>query len=84
MKTEQLLIGFALETSDGEKNAKKKLDSKSLDYIILNYANEENAGFEVNTNHVIIFSKDGSKKELSLDRKDRIASKLVTFIINNK
>ena len=50
----------------------------------MKYANEDKAGFEVNTNHVIIFGKDGSKKELSLDRKDRIAAQIVNFIINNK
>jgi len=83
-KTDATIIGFALETENGEYNAKQKMADKALDYIVLNYANEENAGFEVNTNHVIIFSKDGSKKELSLDRKDRIATKLVDFIINNK
>ncbi len=83
-KTDATIIGFALETENGEYNAKQKMEDKALDYIVLNYANEENAGFEVNTNHVIIFSKDGSKKELSLDRKDRISTELVNFIINNK
>ena len=78
------IIGFALETDDGENQALLKLKNKNLDYIVLNYANEENAGFESNTNHVIIFSKDGSKKELLLDRKDRIAAKLINYIIKNK
>jgi len=83
-KTDAKLIGFALETEDGEKNAKEKMSNKNLDYIVLNYANEPNAGFETNTNRVIIFSKKGSKKEFKLDRKDRIAAKLLDFIINNK
>ena len=60
------------------------MSNKNLDYIVLNYANEPNAGFETNTNRVIIFSKKGSKKEFKLDRKDRIAAKLLDFIINNK
>ena len=60
------------------------MKKKNLDYIILNYANEENAGFESNTNHVTIFSKKGDKQELSLDRKDRISAKLINYIINNK
>ena len=64
--------------------AKQKLAQKGLDYIVLNYANEENAGFEVNTNHVIIFSKSGSKKEFPLDRKDRISTQLFNYILNNK
>ena len=83
-KTDATIIGFALETENGEYNAKEKMKNKDLDYIVLNYANEENAGFEVNTNRVIIFAKDGSKKELKLDRKDRISSKLLDYIINNK
>ena len=83
-KTDAIMIGFALETENGEYHAKQKMDNKGLDYIVLNYANEPNAGFEVNTNHVIIFSKDGSKKELSLDRKDRISAQLLDYIINNK
>ena len=83
-KTEASIIGFALETENGEYNAKEKLRNKNLDYIVLNYANEENSGFESNTNHIIVFSKDGSKKEFSLDRKDRISAKLIDYIINNK
>ena len=83
-KTNAKIIGFALETENGENNAKEKLKNKNIDYIVLNYANEANAGFESNTNRVIVFSKSGHKKEFSLDRKDRISSKLINYIINNK
>ena len=83
-KTNATLIAFALETENGEKNAIEKMSKKNTDFIVLNYANEPNAGFESNTNHVIIFSKNGSKKELKLDRKDRISAKILDFIINNK
>jgi len=77
------IIGFALETENGEKNALEKLNKKGLDYIVLNYANEENAGFDSNTNHVFLFSKKGFKKEFQLDRKDRIAKLIIDSIINN-
>ena len=83
-KTDAKIIGFALETENGENNAKEKLKNKNIDYIVLNYANEANAGFESNTNRVVVFSKSGHKKEFSLDRKDRISSKLINYIINNK
>ena len=53
-KTKATVIGFALETQDGEKEAIRKLQNKGIDFIILNYANEKNAGFDVNTNHVYI------------------------------
>ena len=35
-KTDAILIGFALETENGEYNAMKKLTNKNLDYICLN------------------------------------------------
>jgi len=57
------------------------LKNKGIDYIVLNYANEKNAGFDVNTNHVYIFDKKENKIELSLDRKDRIAKKIIETII---
>ena len=80
-KTKATVIGFALETQDGEKEAIRKLQNKGIDFIILNYANEKNAGFDVNTNHVYIYDKSNKKIELSLDRKDRIAKKIIEHII---
>jgi phosphopantothenoylcysteine decarboxylase/phosphopantothenate--cysteine ligase len=53
-KQGSLSIGFALETSDGIQHARKKLDRKALDMIVLNMANEPGAGFEVETNAVTI------------------------------
>ena len=59
----------------------RKLKEKSVDFMVLNYANEKGAGFESSTNRVIIFSKDGGRVELAKDRKDRIADKIITQIL---
>jgi len=75
------IIGFALETNNGEDEALKKLKNKKLDYIVLNYANEEGAGFETNTNHVFLYSKSGHKIEFKLDRKDRIAKNIIKQVL---
>ena len=75
------IIGFALETDNGEEEALKKLKNKNLDYIVLNFANEDGAGFEVNTNHVFLYSKNGDKVEIPLDRKVRIAKLIIEKII---
>jgi phosphopantothenoylcysteine synthetase/decarboxylase len=48
----------------------------------LNYANEEGAGFNTNTNHVYIYDKNGQSIELKKDRKDRIAYKILDWVIN--
>ena len=82
-KTKGKVIAFALETHDGEFEAQRKLVEKGADFIVLNYANEEGAGFESSTNRVTIFSKSGNQIELKKDRKDRIAQKIIEYILNN-
>ena len=82
-KTKGKVIAFALETHDGEAEAQRKLVEKGADFIILNYANEKGAGFESSTNRVTIFSKSGNQIELKKDRKDRIAKKIIEYILNN-
>ena len=83
-KTEALIVAFALETTNGEINAKNKLTNKGADYIILNHPNEDNCGIDSNYNKVVIFDKNNNKKEFKKDRKDRIANNIMAFIINNE
>ena len=79
-----ITVAFALETDHGEKEAIRKMKNKNTDFIALNYANEKNAGFDSNTNRIIIYHKSGFNIELQKDRKDRIAKKLINHILNNK
>jgi len=83
-KSKAIIIAFALETHNGEKEALRKLNDKKADYIILNYANEKGAGFESSTNRVIIFDKQGNKQELKKDRKDRIAEKIISYVLKTQ
>ena len=80
-KTKAIKIGFALETNSGESNAMEKMHSKSLDFIILNYANEDGAGCESDTNHVYIYSKNGIKKEFPKDTKNRLSQDILRYFI---
>ena len=54
IKTNQLLVGFALETNNEVDNAIKKLKSKNLDLIVLNSLNDVGAGFGGDTNKVTL------------------------------
>ena len=81
-KTKGKTIAFALETSNGEKEAMRKLSKKGVDFIVLNYANEPGSGFDSETNRVIIFDTAGNRKELKKDRKDRIANQLIDFVLS--
>ena len=59
------------------------MKEKNADFVVLNYANEEGAGFESSTNRVTIFSKNGHNIELKKDRKDRVAKKIIQYVLNN-
>jgi len=63
-KDTQILIGFALETDNEEKNAAEKLVKKNLDFIVLNSLQDKGAGFGHDTNKISIVFKDNNIKKL--------------------
>lgn len=87
--SKQLNVGFALETDNGFDNAVKKLEKKNLDMIVLNPANEANAGFNSDTNRITIFSRnfDSSEikaQELPLMSKNNCAKAIIDAIVSLK
>ena len=76
-------VGFSLEGENGEKEAIRKLKDKNLDYIILNRYDIEDFGFNSNYNEVTIFSKKNKIIQLNKDRKDRLATQIIDYIIKN-
>ncbi len=79
-KKNQLLVGFALESGDGIQNARKKLDQKNLDLIILNSLDIKDTGFEVKTNKVIILGKKGMLLNGELKDKKAVANDILDVI----
>jgi phosphopantothenoylcysteine decarboxylase/phosphopantothenate--cysteine ligase len=78
----QVLVGFALESENGEINAAKKLSDKNLDMIVLNKLNVAGAGFDVDTNKIMIIGKDNNQKEFELKSKDDVAKDIINEIFN--
>lgn len=76
-KKKSVIVGFALETTDGLQNAKAKLKSKELDFVVLNDATEPGAGFGVDTNRVTVIARDGKAEELELMSKTDLAEVLL-------
>lgn len=72
-----VVVGFALETGDGRENARGKLRDKGLDLIVLNPADEPGAGFDVDTNRVVLLDRTGGEEELPLLAKDDVAEALL-------
>jgi phosphopantothenoylcysteine decarboxylase/phosphopantothenate--cysteine ligase len=65
-KGSRILVGFAAETDHVAENARKKLATKPVDLVVANDVTEPGAGFDVDTNVVTLFARDG--REISLPR----------------
>ena len=64
LKKSQLLIGFAAETNNLDEYASNKLLSKNLDMIVANDVTMEKSGFDLDTNTVKIFLRNGETIQL--------------------
>lgn len=79
-KPGQRIIGFALETNDEESNARKKLEKKNLDFIVLNSTRNEGTTFRSDDNKVTIISKE-SVKEYGKKPKTEVATDIIDELI---
>ena len=78
----KLVIGFAAETKDLDKNAICKLENKNCDWIIANDVSKKNSGFDSDFNEVTIHYKNSmnKKEKLSLKKKSEISEEIVDRI----
>lgn len=80
-KNGQVLVGFALETTNETDFALAKLHKKNADLIVLNSLNDDGAGFGKDTNKVTIFGKNNFQKKLDTKSKEAVAEDIVDTII---
>ncbi len=64
----QTIVAFALETNDEEANAKRKLETKNADFIVLNSLRNEGTCFQTDDNQIKIIS---AERELSFPKKPK-------------
>jgi phosphopantothenoylcysteine decarboxylase/phosphopantothenate--cysteine ligase len=76
----QVLVGFAAESNDLLANAAHKLEAKGLDLIVANDISAADAGFEVDTNRVVLLGRDGSQTELPLLSKYEVARQVLARV----
>ena len=79
----KLVIGFAAETNDIKKNAKKKLVEKNCDWIIANDVSNKSIGFDSDFNEVSIFYKDEkiNDEKISIKKKSTISDEIINRVI---
>jgi phosphopantothenoylcysteine decarboxylase/phosphopantothenate--cysteine ligase len=76
-KTNQKLIGFALETNDAVAHAQSKLERKNLDAIVLNTLEDKGAGFQTDTNKITIIDKNNNLVNFELKSKAKVAEDIL-------
>jgi phosphopantothenoylcysteine decarboxylase / phosphopantothenate---cysteine ligase len=77
----QILVGFALETNNEHENARKKIESKNLDFVVLNSMQDKGAGFGHDTNKITIIHRSGQQVDFDLKNKTEVAGDIVEVII---
>ena len=80
-KSNQFLVGFALETDNEFDNAKEKLKNKNLDLIVLNSLNDIGAGFGFDTNKISIIDKENKITNFPLKSKELVSDDIFNIII---
>ncbi|MCH8535075.1 MAG: bifunctional phosphopantothenoylcysteine decarboxylase/phosphopantothenate--cysteine ligase CoaBC [Flavobacteriaceae bacterium] len=80
-KTNQVLIGFALETNNEIENAKKKLQKKNLDFIVLNSLQDQGAGFQKDTNRIQIIDQQNNIDSYPLKSKKEVAEDIFDVLL---
>jgi len=81
IKTNQFLVGFALETNNELENAKGKLKKKNLNLIVLNSLNDKGAGFKKETNKVTLIDNKENITAYALKSKTEVATDIFNQII---
>ena len=78
---EQVLVGFAAETHDALERGRRKLERKGVDLLVVNDVSAPGAGFDHDTNAVVIIEADGTSNEIPLTSKDAVANAVLDRVI---
>ncbi len=78
-KGSTFLVGFAAETDEHEKNARKKLRAKHLDAIAVNDVRGER-GFGTGDNELVLLWGEDGRRELGRAEKSELAARLLDAI----
>ena len=83
-RPDQTLVGFAAETDRVRQNASSKLVAKGADLIVANDVTAPGAGFEHDTNHVVILRADGTEREVPLADKRAVARAVFNAVLDRR
>jgi phosphopantothenoylcysteine decarboxylase/phosphopantothenate--cysteine ligase len=76
-KRDWLLIGFAAETENLEREARRKLETKNCDMIVANLVGRDDTGFESDQNEVALALRTGEFLRLPRASKRELADEIL-------
>lgn len=79
-KGNRFIVGFAAETDKLLAEARRKLREKSMDLIVANDVSQKDAGFEVDTNRVILIAPGARPQRWPLLSKAEVAARLLALV----
>jgi phosphopantothenoylcysteine decarboxylase/phosphopantothenate--cysteine ligase len=79
----QVIVGFAAETHDALERGRRKLERKGVDLLVVNDVSAPGAGFDHDTNAVVILGADGTATEIPLTSKDAVANAVLDMVIDH-
>ena len=77
-----MLVGFAAETDDVLANARRKLVAKQLDLIVANDVGAPGAGFEHDTNRVVLVFANRVDHDVPLSDKRTVARAVLDAVVD--
>jgi len=80
-RPDQVSVGFALETDNELANAMGKLERKHLNLIVMNSLRDKDAGFQVDTNKVTIYTDHGEVIDGECKSKRAVAHDIVDVLL---
>ncbi|MGP1422641.1 MAG: bifunctional phosphopantothenoylcysteine decarboxylase/phosphopantothenate--cysteine ligase CoaBC [Prevotella fusca] len=77
----QRIVAFALETNEEENNARKKLEKKNADFIVLNSTRISGTTFQSDDNQITIINKEG-RKSYAKKPKTEVARDIIDELVS--
>jgi phosphopantothenoylcysteine decarboxylase/phosphopantothenate--cysteine ligase len=76
----RVVVGFAAESENLLQNAREKLERKGLDLLVANDITASDAGFDADTNRVVMIDAAGQQEALPLASKARISELILNRV----
>ncbi len=83
-KQNRIVVGFAAETERLTQHARRKLAAKPVDLLVANDVSRRDAGFDVDTNVVTFFTRDGKEQALPKLSKREVAGRILDEVLRIK